>query len=306
MLTEVLYIAGAGRSGSTFLSLLLSQHADTQNIGQIRDLSAAFTASAMCSCDQTVRQCAYWGKVVADLTEKHGSNFLGAISAGMSAFGQDAAQNTNWKEPRVRERLFLDHERFFELFTDMYRAAADHARGRVLIDSSKSVDLALALHLAPNVNLRILNLVRDPRAVTVSWSKVLKRPMVLRRRARNWAGRQRRLAVLEGLAPERFMQVRYEDFTVAPRMGVSDIQKWAGLKEDVSFFSGPNDANTSWERVHLFPPANATVLKERREQIHIAPATSWQKLENSNLHNMAEEVTFPFAERLGYERGRFK
>jgi hypothetical protein len=305
MTVDVLYIAGAGRSGSTFLSLLLSQHAQTHNVGQMRDLADAYAKSSPCSCGRSVLDCAFWGAVVDDLIATHDSDVVEALSIGMAEFAKAAAHDTNWGDARVRARLSREHDIFLGLFGDLYGAAAQQAGGRMLIDSSKSVDLALALHLAPTVNLRILNLVRDPRAVAVSWSKVLKRHMVLRRRTRNWAGRQRRVAILQGLAPERFMRMRYEDFTASAKTWVADIQKWAGLKGDVSFFTGPNDADTSWNRAHLLPPANATVLKQRREQIHIAPATSWQKAEYSELREMAVEETFPFAKSLGYDIGRF-
>lgn len=302
MTTDVLYIAGAGRSGSTFLSMLLSQHEKAFNIGQIRDLPEAFMKGAPCSCGHSVPDCPYWGSVVSRLTEKNGDEFLEAISVGMEAYGKDAAADTNWDSAAVRSRLAQSNKEFLDLYGELYRAAAERAGGAMLVDSSKSVDLALALSLIPDINLRVLNLVRDPRAVAVSWSKVLKRPMVLRRRTRNWAGRQKRLALLRDLAPQQFMLMRYEDLTLSPKQRVADIQTWAGLDEDVSFFVGPHDAKTSWDDAHLFPPANATVLKERREQIHISPAEGWKHPSNSQLHDMAEEVTFPFAETLGYER----
>ncbi|MFT4742085.1 MAG: hypothetical protein ACI91Z_000056 [Yoonia sp.] len=305
MSINVLYIAGAGRSGSTFLSLLLTQHDGAQNIGQIRDLPDAIAKSEPCSCDRTVPDCLYWSAVVQELTRKHGRDVMQKINDGMTAFGKAAGEDTNWDDAQVSDTLKKEHSVFLAMFEDMYAAASAQAGGRLLIDSSKSVDLALALSLIPGINVRILNLIRDPRAVAVSWSKVLKRPMVLRRRTRNWAGRQKRLKVLESVAPEAFMQLRYEDLTVAPQRWISEIQKWAGLSEDLSFFTGPNDAKTAWDRSHLFPPANASVLKTRKQEIHIAPATSWQGEEHAELHKMAEKEAFPVARSYGYRKGVF-
>lgn len=303
MSIKVLYIAGAGRSGSTFLSLMLSQHAQTYNIGQIRDLPEARRSAAPCSCRRSVPDCAYWGPVIARLEAAHGPDALQALQAGMAAFGTASGEAPNWHEPQVRDKLARENAEFLTLFGDLYAAAAEQAGGRMLIDSSKSVDLCLALSLLPQVDLHILNLVRDPRAVAVSWAKVLKRPRVLRGRTRNWAGRQRRLKRLEALDPAKFMLLRYEDLTVDPQHWMGRIQDWAGVPRDLTLFTGPDTADISWEEAHLFPPANATVLKERKSKIEIRPAESWKQAKNADLHAMAEEVTFPFAEILGYSRG---
>lgn len=303
MAIRVLYIAGAGRSGSTFLSLMLSQHGQTQNIGQIRDLPNAHAEAAPCSCGETVPDCAYWAPVVAALTARHGPQALATLRQGMQSFAKAASEDIRWQNSTVRAALLHQHADFLTLFGDLYAAASEQAVDRMLIDSSKSVDLCLALSLLPQVELKILNLVRDPRAVAVSWAKVLKRPKVLRGRTRNWAGRQRRLAILRDHASADFMQLRYEDLTVDPQSWIGRIQDWAGLERDLSLFTGPNTADISWQRAHLFPPANATVLKERREDIEVKPASSWKRPENAELHAMAEELTFPFAETLGYSRG---
>ena len=44
----VVFIAGSGRTGSTLLSLLLSQSPGTRNVGQARDLAKAVAAGATC------------------------------------------------------------------------------------------------------------------------------------------------------------------------------------------------------------------------------------------------------------------
>ncbi|WP_424979797.1 sulfotransferase family protein [Leisingera sp. S232] len=303
MTVRVLYIAGAGRSGSTFLSLMLSQHPQAQNIGQIRDLPAAQTDGVPCSCRQTVPDCPFWGPVIAAMEARFGGGALQQLAQSMQVFGKAASEDTRWGNPDVRKALQAEHAEFLEAFGALYEAASQQAGGRMLIDSSKSVDLCLALSLLPQVELKILNLVRDPRAVAVSWAKVLKRPKVLRGRTRNWAGRQKRLEILRRHAPADFMPLRYEDLTEDPQTWTGRIQDWAGLERDLSLFTGFNTADISWERAHLFPPANATVLKERKETIEVTPAGSWKRPENAELHAMAEELTFPFAETLGYSKG---
>lgn len=283
--------------------MLLSQNDDAQNIGQIRDLPMAMEKQAPCSCRRSVPDCNFWGPVRAQLEARHGAEAMVALNEASEAFRKDANADPRWEDPAVREALVRDHSTFLAMFQDLYAAAADKAGGRLLVDSSKSVDLCLALSLIPEIELHVLNLVRDPRAVAVSWAKVLKRPGVLRGRTRNWAGRQRRLQLIRDLNPDRFMLLRYEDLTAAPRQYVQKIQSWAGLESTTPFFTDDHSARISWAREHLFPPANASVLRQRKTEISIRTADSWTDPKNADLHAMAEELTFPFAETYGYQRG---
>lgn len=303
MTIRVLFIAGAGRSGTTFLSLMLSQHEDTQNVGQIRDLPQAVRQNAPCSCNQPVPTCAFWQVVRTEFTARHGKAALDELDEGMAGFQKAANKVDEWQDPRARAGLAKANADFLARFRDLYLITADAAGGTMLIDSSKSVHLALALSLIPEIDLYVLNLVRDPRAVSISWAKVLKNEQKLRGRTRNWVGRQQRLQLIKQANPEKFMVLRYEDLTSDPVRWVAEIQKWAGLATDASFFIDANTATISWDRAHLFPPANATVLKERKSEIAIKPADSWRDPKNAALHKMAEELTFPEAENFGYEKG---
>lgn len=303
MSIKVLYIAGAGRSGTTFLSLVLSQHTDMQNVGQIRDLPQGVAQTAPCSCGATVPDCNFWHLVRTGFEARFGTDGMSDLANRATAFRKAANRAGDWQDPEVRQNLIQAHAAYLEQLEVLYTLSAEHSAGRMLVDSSKSVDIALALGLIPGLELHILNLVRDPRAVAVSWSKVIKNTEKLRRRTRNWMVRQQRLEQLEGGDQAGFMRLRYEDLTEDPKGWVQKIQAWAGLPEQLNLFTSTTSANISWERAHLFPPANATVLKERRATITIVAADSWRQAKNTQLHHMAETETFPYAEKLGYRKG---
>lgn len=300
--TKVLYIAGAGRSGSTFLSQLLSQNDDCQNIGQIRHLPMSMQKGWRCSCGETLPECRYWGAVAARLTELHGATAMQELRAGFGAFQKTSNQIEAWSKPRARAKIAAAHPRFLQLLASLYHCASAEAGGRSLIDSSKLPNLALALHLAEGIDLRILNLVRDPRAVAVSWSKLVKKPEVLRQRSRNWNKRANMGEQLAQLAPEAFLQIKYEDFASTPRPVLEQIQAWAGLQQGTPFFTGDQSAEISWARTHLFPPANEEVLQKQASHIEIRPASSWQGEAYGEIRRMSEEVNFPRAAKLGYRK----
>lgn len=303
MPAKVLFIAGEGRSGTTFLSLILSQHPGTQNIGQIRDLHQAVREGDVCSCGQKVAECPYWRPIRTKFEADFGKGALDVLAQEAVSFRQAAKSANDWLSLDSRRKIASENVNFLRRLGTLYELSAAQADGRMLIDSSKSVDLAFALSLIPEIDLWILNLVRDPRAVAVSWGKKMKNPDKLRRRTAVWNSRQVSCAVLQQHAPDRFKLLRYEDLTDAPRDCIGEIQDWARLDRDLSSFTSLSDTAVSWDRAHLFRPANETVLKEHRTEMTVKSAESWRAASNAKLHAMAEESCFPLAESLGYIRG---
>lgn len=263
---KVIYIAGSGRSGSTLLSLLLSQHPQIANFGQIRDVFLARSHNAICSCGEGLEACTIWGPVLD-------------------------------QQPKEARRLGLLPQK---AIVNAYLSAFANTGATVCVDSSKSVDLCRALQAAPEVDLYCLNLIRDPRAVAVSWSKVLGNSDLLRKRCHNWVGRQKRIEQLGASARAKFLQLRYEDFVRDAVSNVAMIHAWAGVAPDASTFESPGVARVSWQDQHLFAPANEAVLQARATSVRIAEATAWKDPEAAHVRALATEICFPFAKRYGY------
>ena len=86
-----------------------------------------------------------------------------------------------------------------------------------------------------------------------------------------------------------------------PQTTVAAIQQWAGLPEDVSFFSGENRAVLSWERQHLFPPANEKMLAEKPTNVRISPREDWRGRTHRRTRWVASWLTFPDSVMHGYD-----
>ena len=54
-----------------------------------------------------------------------------------------------------------------------YAAIAQVSGRRVVIDSSKHASLAFCLSTSPALDLRVVHVIRDSRAVAYSWSRVV-------------------------------------------------------------------------------------------------------------------------------------
>ena len=95
-------------------------------------------------------------------------------------------------------------------YARIYRAVAEVTGARVVVDASKGPALGQALAGAPGIDLRMLNVVRDPRAVAWSWQREVDRPhdaaghdqmwrIPAHRAAAQWSGLQLEMAAIAGV-----------------------------------------------------------------------------------------------------------
>lgn len=225
--TRVLYIAGLGKSGSTILSMILGQIPGFVAVGELRSFwKRESLISGLCSCGRPYAECPFWSKVTQD-----------AFPEGLRVESARLDQ-TSWRLVRPRHLLlyalpggwpmmrrnlgeYRDHVRA------VYRAVAEQAGTRVIVDESKTpVHASLLAELAP-MELFVLHLVRDPRAAAFSWSheRHAKRapteppfmPVRVSKAALIWQITNVLIERKFGGRSGRYARVRYEDFVRAPQ-----------------------------------------------------------------------------------------
>jgi len=148
---RVVYIAGVGRSGSTLLGRVLSQSGDATFVGEARALPGQI--SSKCGCGKKVRECRFWSGVLDKVD-------VDAVRQARNTF-------------RVRDLVFRHPEVNIPLrqLTEYYRAIQRESGARVIVDSSKFPSYLFCLSESPGIDVRVLHLVRDPRAIAYSWWK---------------------------------------------------------------------------------------------------------------------------------------
>lgn len=277
---KIVLISGSGRTGSTLLSLLLSQHKDVFNLGQLRDLGEAWAKDAPCTCGNRLSACPVYGPVgrAMDLAE---------LEQVQAAFFADAGRLGDWSDGAAIARLGAAHSDYLERLGRLLDALQNATGATTFVDASKSPEMALALSLAEGTDARVLNLTRDPRAVAVSWRQRRGRLGAAWKFARLWAGRQRVLGAWSAALGERFRLVRYEGFAAHPKATVEAIQAWAGLPVAPGLFDRPDHALISWDGQHLYPPANERVLAERAPDATIRPSEGWRDKGHGLTHWLA-------------------
>jgi hypothetical protein len=161
-LVKVIAISGSGRSGSTLLSLLLSQDTYVFNLGQLRHLWRSYADDESCSCGQKLDGCQIYGDKVGDAS---------AMQELGKAFFKDAAAKSDWGDAPSRAKLQEQHSDYLSGISAVLQHIVQTTQATHFVDSSKAPELALAFSLMPDVELYLLNLVRDPRSVVCSCYK---------------------------------------------------------------------------------------------------------------------------------------
>jgi hypothetical protein len=256
---KIIYLVGAGRSGTTILAAMLGENEKIDWRGEFIHLADWANRGNICSCGRALIDCDYWKS--RDIAE-----VLGPAAKISSEYEQ---------HNHVLAALMND-----EHFSDGYRnqqAAVVGILGspdRWLLDSSKYVGRALGLASCNRLDVKFIYMVRDPRGVVYSFGKkVQTRRGTLRACAYyllvNTAAQLAIAMRLKG----RCLKVRYEDLVIDPVRELERIGKFLGM--DLSAVGRKAQAGGGFSAEHIAGgnrwaksgPASLSPDTEWREQM---------------------------------------
>ncbi len=179
----VAYILAASHSGSTLLAMLLASHPEACTTGELKATSLGDPERYRCACGAPIRRCEFWNAIAASMRERgHAFDITRAdthITAGTTAYerrllrplvrrglaerARDAALHLS---PDWRGRL----RRFQSVNEALVRSVCERTGARAIVDSSK-VGIRLKYLLRnPNLDVRVVRLIRDGRAVALTYT----------------------------------------------------------------------------------------------------------------------------------------
>jgi len=235
-MVKVLFIAGWLRSGTTVAGNVLGSTPGAMHIGELNYLwMKEHPAGFECGCGELIFECPVWKPVLDELEMTTEKRYRIRQLRRESWRNDDVP--SRYREWR-RGQLDLAYPRALGEF---YRAVVDQTGASVVVDCTKNPSDALAASLAPDIDLHLLQLVRDPRAAAYSGmqekshgsdsSGHAMKQFSASRNTFHWDVRnlliERRVKPTLGV--DRYRRVRYEDLMGNPREAFGEIADWVGL-----------------------------------------------------------------------------
>jgi hypothetical protein len=169
---KVLFVGGYGRSGSTLLDRVLGQIPGFVSVGELRHVfQEGYLENRCCGCGERFHDCAFWQAVTVRAFGELDERELGELTALKRRIDRWwLLPQLGWRLGTPRQRRDVD--RYRGVLRSLYAAIAAESGAEVLIDSSKDVSHGYALRgLGAPIDLYVLHLVRDSRAVAHSWQR---------------------------------------------------------------------------------------------------------------------------------------
>lgn len=304
----VVFIAGFGRSGSTLLDRLLGSTPGFHSGGELGGVwSQGLADDRLCSCGALFSRCPFWQTV--------GNNGLSSLSpADLDAilrYTRDVfPARKMWRllSGRTRRDLMASAPANFpDMTARLYRGLLDVSAQQVLVDSSKLATYLVLLAQMPRIDVHVIHLVRDPRAVAHSWL----RPLVTDPDGRTTmprfgAARSAVLWLIMNVAVEwvawrlglRYVRVRYEDLVEDPARIVGQLRSRVleDAELDVAEASLADDEGIDLGASHSI---SGNPMRFRQGRTSIAADTEW-KTGPSRRKAIVAAITFPLRWRYGY------
>ncbi|GAA3258325.1 sulfotransferase [Nonomuraea helvata] len=287
--TRVIYLGGLGRSGTTLLERLLGELPGVVALGEVVHLwERGVLAEELCGCGAPFPVCPFWRQV--------GERAFGGWTPALVG----RILTLRRRVDRTRRIPRIEHPDLAE-YVQAYRLLYEAVGAPVVIDSSKHASLACCL-VAGGVDVRIVHVVRDPRAVAHSWARTVQRPEDGRpmtqwgpaRTAVHWTAQNTALELLPGRGA-RVVRVRYEDLLAAPGPTLGSLALGLGLAEpDLPFL----DDRTVW----LGPShtASGNPMRFLVGRVELRRDDSWMTGMRDGDRRVVNALTWPLRARYGY------
>jgi sulfotransferase family protein len=294
------------RSGSTLLTWILGQLPGHVAIGELFYLwSAGVARDQLCGCGRSFSRCPFWQRV-GDLAFGGWETVTPraeALLGEVDTTGRIPSILTARLRPRFRRRM----SEYLDLLEHVYGAAATVADGATVVDGSKRPSTAYLLRASSKIDLRVVQIVRDPRGVVQSWSQQVELPAgagsrgylkvrSTRQITRRWITVNAMIRTLGRLGVP-LMIVRYEDLVREPGRVVGQIAEFAGVRADAEPTAFIEDT-----LVHLGP---AHMVEGGRVRFSASPLEMklderWRSEMPVGRRRLVDAVTRPARRRYGY------
>jgi Sulfotransferase family len=302
---RVLLVTGFGRSGTTLVNTILGSTPQVFAGGEIRFLwERGLLERRQCGCGQPVDVCPVWLPVLEKAFGKHTEIDAKALVAEDGRVMRTRYLPWMLASRTSGERLLRRLDALPDALTAVYRSIQEVTGARLIVDSSKPPSFGHVLQHLEAIDLRILHVVRDPRAVAHSWTRAKpltdggpRREMLrlspwesalqwdLWNSAVEWLWRR----------SDRYLRLRYEDLVAEPESALRRVLEFAGVGDLAPPFTAPRVLEAA--TVHTVA-GNADRM--RSGPVELRADDAWERELPPRSRRLVTALTLPLASHYGY------
>ena len=305
---RLLFVGGLGRSGSTLLDRMLGEMPEVCAIGEVVHLWERGVGNGeRCGCGLPFSQCDFWQRV-----GKEAFDGWANVDVERVARLKESVDRTRYVPrlalPRLSAAVRADLTDYAGLYARVYAAVRTVSGCDVVVDSSKHASLAFVLRWSPDLDLRILQLVRDSRGVAYSWAKQVRRPDVVddgddwmarctpAQISRQWVGQNAAFDLLAATGvPVR--REHYEDLVAEPAAVLARTRAFAGLPADPAALSFVRGDVVSLQSSHT---VSGNPLRFTNGEVTLRSDDAWREALPARDRRLVSALTAPLRLRYGY------
>jgi hypothetical protein len=297
---RILYITGWMRSGSTLVGNILNELPGVLHAGELHYLwqngILASGTNSTCGCGERLTGCPLWSAVLAALPGSDSAAGAHHVVMRQHALLRARHTRTRLAEAQGRVAPAPGVADLLDRTVEMYHALRSRGGERLIVDGSKFPAEAAALAGRTDLDVRVLHMVRDPRATALSYqrSKAYIPAMSPARSSAYWSAFNLASEEVAAALPGRCLRVRHEDLCRAPREVMAEVLRFVDL----------DDASPVAEDSSVQLSGNHTVTgnpdRLRTGRTAIRPDERWRTELSGGQIAMATAFAAPLLPRYGY------
>lgn len=240
---RVVYVVGSSHSGSTLLALLSDEHPQIASVGETaiktRIRREGRAGRQPCSCGTALAQCDFWQRIFQRVSAEgirlDAHDWSNEYRYANPWADRVLTRETSYVTLRQARRWLMRHvppcrartSRVDQVNVALVRAVLAETGAAVFLDATKLLTRLTYLLDIPELDVKIVRLTRDVRAIAASAKR---RGHSSVGAARTWYRDQVSIErVLERLPHDRTQLVRYEDLCAQPRETLSRLWEFCGV-----------------------------------------------------------------------------
>ena len=304
---RVVFIGGCGRSGSTLLARMLGEFPRFFSTGEMRFIwQRGLVENKLCGCDVPFRECPFWS-AVGDAAfggwDQLDAQEMAALERAVDRHRYIPFLVAPWLWPRFRRRLV----RYTDVLARLYKGIDHVTAGACIVDSTKDAPFAYVLRRMPELDLRVVHLVRDSRCVAFSWTKRVQKPEEVATAGYmntynpvemgfRWVAYNLCFHLLGYLGVPRLL-MRYERLVTSPRLEIERIAAHLGEAVREEHFAFLNGRGVDLGVHHT---VSGNPMRFDRGTIPLRIDDEWRRRLKPRHKRLIAFFTFPLLLRYGY------